>query len=288
MQWNCCSISDKRDDLLLLIEKYKPNIIALNETWFSANTSFSIPGFKIARKDRQTRGGGVLLAFANDLIVTYETIKTHYEFVSCRIRLSDRSSISVASIYLPSPSFNVSLLHMRQAIEQMETPRIILSDFNSHGTDWGCSYNDRRSHMLTNVFDECDLTVLNTDAITRVAAPPALSSAIDLSLCSSNAALECTWTVSDCLSRSDHLPIIIEYRRPPELTDRTRRTRPLSRHIDWESYRTFSTDRITSHACEWAYEDLMSAIKISAVDAQTVPRCISQSGDECLICDAGT
>lgn len=68
LQWNCKSIVNKRDELYLLIDEYKPDVIALNETWLSETQNFYIPGFKTARKDPNGHGHGhVLLAFKDDL-----------------------------------------------------------------------------------------------------------------------------------------------------------------------------------------------------------------------------
>lgn len=213
-----------------------------------------------------------MLAFAQELDVSYEIIDSQYEIVSCRIRLTNNTGISIASVYLPSPPFNVTQQPLLQTFRQMGTPRMILGDFNAHGTDWGCHYNDRRSQILSNIFDVCDLSILNTGEITRIAAPPAECSAIDMSLCSSNIALQCTWRTSDCPSRSDHLPIIVEYRKRPELMTRTTPMRSLSKHIDWSAFQTALTERLTMSPNEsWTYDDLMSTVKQCATDAQTIP-----------------
>lgn len=271
MQWNSCSIAEKRDDLILMINEYKPNVIAINESWLNPGQPFSIPGFKIARKDRATRGGGVLLAFAQELNVSVEDINSPFEVVSGRIQMAHNFSISIASVYFPSPPFNVSYQALMQTIRQMGSPKMILGDFNSHGTDWGGLYNDQRSQILSAVFDEFNLTILNTGQITRIAAPPALCSAIDLSLCSASVALSCSWRVLDCPNGSDHIPIIINFRKRPEIRPRTgANTRCLSKHINWDTYRAALVDRL-SVSESWSYDNLLAVITSCAVEAQTVP-----------------
>lgn len=124
---------------------------------------------------------------------------------------------------------------------------------------------------MSAVFDECNLAILNNGQITRVATPPTLCSAIDLSLCSSSEALACAWRVLDCPHGSDHIPIIVDYRKRPEVRPRAgANTRCLSKHINWETYRAALIERL-SLTESWSYENLLVAITESAVDAQTVP-----------------
>lgn len=53
---------------------------------------------------------------------------------------------------------------------------------NSYGTDWGCSYNYNRSHILSVVFDDAYLITLNTGKCTRIATLPDRNSAVNLNM----------------------------------------------------------------------------------------------------------
>jgi len=64
MMANLRSISNKFDELSLKMTSIKPDIAIFVETWLdssSSDSSLFIPGFRLIRKDRDSRGGGVIL-----------------------------------------------------------------------------------------------------------------------------------------------------------------------------------------------------------------------------------
>ena len=62
--WNCDSLGNKFHLLETLVLDHSPTIVALTETHIdlTIDNSEFIPGYTIVRKDRDRRGGGVLLA----------------------------------------------------------------------------------------------------------------------------------------------------------------------------------------------------------------------------------
>jgi hypothetical protein len=87
------------------------------------------------------------------------------------------------------------------------------------------------------MFDGLNLVHLNDGTLTRFAAPPRISNAIDLTLCTAGLALRAyEWTVLEDAGSSDHLPIITSFQflnvpinLPVPIFD-------LSRHISWSMY----------------------------------------------------
>lgn len=214
-----------------------------------------------------------MLAFAEHLDVTYVCINSVHEIVCCQLRMSSNTVLYLASMYFPPPPYTIAHNTLLQSFRQIGEPKIILGDFNSHSMEWGGTHDDSRSRSLISVFDEDHLAILNTGENTRTAAPPAHSSAIDLSLCSSNIALDCTWQVLDHTGRSDHLPIVIEYRRPPDTSRRPMPRRALTKCIDWGVYRSALATRISESSAQgdMLYEGLVEAMLLGALEAQTKP-----------------
>lgn len=249
----------------------KPNVIALSETWLSEGDRFSLPGFRITRKDRASRGGGVLLAFSVNLDVQLEQLNSAFEIISCRVRLEGNSSVSIASIYLPPHPFVAQHLALRNCFAQIQSPKFILGDFNAHGVDWGCEHNDNRSQILQSAFDDDHLVTLNTGEFTRVAVPPARCSALDLSACSSSLALWCNWRVINTPCGSDHLPILIEFCKTPQCQT-SLLSRPLTKRIQWHYYQTMLAEMLNVAATEHiVYDELIAMIYECAMAAQSVP-----------------
>lgn len=67
---NIRSVLPKDDELNLLLESGQNMVLGLSETWLDetiANSEVDIPGFKLFRKDRNRRGGGVMVYASHDL-----------------------------------------------------------------------------------------------------------------------------------------------------------------------------------------------------------------------------
>jgi len=68
----------------VVIEQYKPNVIAVTETWFKQNSVANVDGFCLYSKDKSDgrRGGGVCL-YINDSFDSYELNDTG--FIICKL-----------------------------------------------------------------------------------------------------------------------------------------------------------------------------------------------------------
>lgn len=45
MQWNIRSALSNKDDLMIFLDEYKPDVVVLNETWLKPNLIFNVKGF---------------------------------------------------------------------------------------------------------------------------------------------------------------------------------------------------------------------------------------------------
>ena len=74
---NCRSILPKLDALRVEVSSTNPSVIALTETWLDTsipNSELCIPGYSIVRRDRDRRGGGILLFVNDQLSITSVTV----------------------------------------------------------------------------------------------------------------------------------------------------------------------------------------------------------------------
>ena len=51
LQWNCQGVRGKKDELLELVNNFRPAIVALQETKLWTSNKFVITGFNMERKD---------------------------------------------------------------------------------------------------------------------------------------------------------------------------------------------------------------------------------------------
>jgi endonuclease/exonuclease/phosphatase family metal-dependent hydrolase len=85
---------------------------------------------------------------------------------------------------------------------------LLVGDFNAHSQSWVCHDDNLRASAIIDLLDDFNMVVMNDGSITRIAPPPRQSSAIDLTLCSSELSLDLVWEVLPDPAGSDHLPIL--------------------------------------------------------------------------------
>lgn len=183
------------------------------------------------------------------------------------------NKLSIASIYIPPLPTNPTGPEINTLLAQIPEPRFFIGDFNAHGQQWGCQTDDRRAQVLVKVFDDNNLVSLNTGEPTRVACPPIASSALDISLCTSNLGLACSWQVINDPHGSDHLPIIITYHLLNDVPAPAPVSINLIKNIVWDEYTQLVSRAafITEEPEMYHYEQLVAHIKNSAIQAQSKP-----------------
>ena len=155
--WCCCytnldSLLAKFDELVAIVHFYKPNVVAVSETWLNDSHSDSlvnIPGYKIYRHDRvHSRGGGVCIYLNNNIFLQYtvDIIPNALRGTECLFLLiTFKSFIFVfGCIYRPSStSFenDQELFIFLTDLFQKYDNIVITGDFNFSEISWPLSYD---------------------------------------------------------------------------------------------------------------------------------------------------
>lgn len=134
LQWNCRSLRPKLDGFKFLVHNTHCDVFALCETWLSSDIDLPFHDFNIIRLDRADSYGGVLLGI-NKLHSFYRIdlpYVTGIGVVACQVHIRGKR-MSIASVYLP-PRTAVSRQGISDICSVLPEPRMVLGDFNSHGT----------------------------------------------------------------------------------------------------------------------------------------------------------
>ena len=102
---NTRSIVNKLAQFHSLIYSKDCDIIAITETWLSENVLDQeiIPtGYTIYRKDRSSRGGGVMLAVKNS--IPSHTLDTPTELETLCVQIGSDDSVTLCLVYIPPSS----------------------------------------------------------------------------------------------------------------------------------------------------------------------------------------
>ena len=247
LQWNSQGLRNKKDELASLIQLHSPSVIGIQETKFHASTSFSLPHFSCIRRDGHfnvTSHGGVALFIHESIPFRPLHLACELQAVAAVVQL--RTPTSICCVYA-SRSHPLTRDTLLEIINALPPPLIIMGDFNSYNTLWGCDTTDARGRLLENALIDCRLIVLNNGTPTRISYQS--ESAIDLTIASPRLTPDIEWSVSASPEDSDHCPILIS------LLD----SRPLSsERFTWNLKR--ANWPLYSHHAAWETLDALRAL----------------------------
>ena len=113
---NFQSFFNKRSEISHIAEETKADIIIGTETWLTPgpegaqNSELLLDEYDIYRRDRPTRGGGVMIAVKKCLFST-EISNQESEIIFCKIELEGNKTLIVSSVYRP-PSYSEQESHV--------------------------------------------------------------------------------------------------------------------------------------------------------------------------------
>ena len=137
LQWNCRGFSSNRSDIDLLISRYGPEVLCLQETLLR-HPCHPITGFchydLLASLDDRGRphGGVVILAKTN---IPHKEVQLTTSLKAIAIRVTLQKTITICSLYI-RPSSTVNTKDLNDLVQQLPSPFIILGDFNAHTHSW--------------------------------------------------------------------------------------------------------------------------------------------------------
>lgn len=183
IQWNLNGVFSKIDELKIIIHKYNPQLICLQETNFKNNYTAPLQnykGFSTNRKIANRASGGVTIYVKSNIIAKELKINTSLECSAVLIKHDE--TFTICNIYLPNQT-TIELLDVQNIINQLPKPYIILGDFNAHNIIWGSNTTDQRGKTIETILLNENLILLNDLSPTHINLANGNFSNIDLSLC---------------------------------------------------------------------------------------------------------
>lgn len=208
IQWNCRSINNKKSDLYYIINKFKPFIVSLQETWLKPQYNFKISGYSCLREDRSDSYGGVAILVKHSIPFSHVPLPNHSTDFS--IIAADINKTCFVSVYIPHPSTSV-FNEIDQIISSLPKPLVIMGDFNAQHQSWGSSSSNYYGNRVLEIVDNNNLCILNNGDPTRRTAPTESFSAPDLTICTPILASSLSWTTMSSTYGSDHFPVIVSF-----------------------------------------------------------------------------
>lgn len=244
IQWNCRSVNSKKSDLIHIINKYHPTIVCLQETWLKPESIFKIQGYSCIREDRSDGYGGVAILVKHPFPFSHVNISSHDKNFSIIAIIVN--NICFVSIYIPHPSFQI-LKEVKNILESLPKPILVLGDFNAQHQSWGSSNNNNYGHEVLDIVDSLNLCILNNCTPTRRTNINEGKSAPDLSISSPSLASSLIWQTLNSTYGSDHFPILINL--PFKNFNKTKTSFRIKYQLasaDWDLYKATLDNKIST------------------------------------------
>ncbi|WP_411567548.1 endonuclease/exonuclease/phosphatase family protein [Solemya velum gill symbiont] len=122
LQWNCRGFRANYEELNLLVQKYNPKVICLQETFLPINSSFTFKNYT-AYHDTSTS-----IFIHNTVHHTPISLNTHLSVTAVRVTL--HKVITICSVYLP-PKQQLQLSDRDTLVLQLPSSQLLLLNFSS-------------------------------------------------------------------------------------------------------------------------------------------------------------
>ena len=106
------------------------------------------------------------------------------------------------------PSSRLSAKDLDDLVPQLDSPFILLGDFNGHHILWGSKDINDKGRIIENFIDNHGLCLYNTKTPTYLQPATGTYTSLDLSICFPTLLLDYDWKVHDELCGSDHFPVL--------------------------------------------------------------------------------
>lgn len=204
INWNLNGLKTKRSQLQLLINKYNPEFLCLEETHLKPRDTITIRNYNIYRKDNPNGYRGVvILVHKNN---TSSEIPLNGNLQAVAVRESYPEPCTLCSIYI-APDQIITYNEINHLIRMLPKPFILTGDFNAHNPLWNGTRTDQHGRVIEDVLEH--YTLLNNGKPTHFSSQYGTFSRIDLSIRDPQIAPNIHWDTENSLYGSKHYPIII-------------------------------------------------------------------------------
>ncbi|GFY12027.1 putative RNA-directed DNA polymerase from transposon X-element [Trichonephila clavipes] len=202
-------LASEEDDSLLKTD-FKQYGVALQETFLKSCHTTKIRRYGCVRKDTEGSfvSGGVCIFTSHD--VPSSALPLHTSLQAVAVRIHSTSLITVCYLYLP-PNAVVHQQDLKNLVDQLPAPFVILGDFNGHSTLWGSVKTNPRGRQIEQVLSDHCLCLLNHEEPTYFHEPTRSFHTLDLAICSPSLFPNLNLSVEKDLYNSDHFPVILSH-----------------------------------------------------------------------------
>ena len=144
LQLNCRGIRSNYKELPLLLNKYNPKVVCLQETFLKHKNQLNIKHFQSYNHQYEVgcRASGDVSILVKK-VIPQKQINIDCKLQVIAVKTTLHKPVNICSIYiLPYDPINGK---NDKLTEQIPKPHILLGDLSSHNTIWGCLITNKRA-----------------------------------------------------------------------------------------------------------------------------------------------
>ena len=283
IHWNCQGLRARREEIKLLLTKYNPIVLCLQETRLTPDIDSrqTFRGYQTYYKSNPSNQGGVGLLIKNSAIHSCLDLDTVLEAKAARVTINNKC-YSICSLYIP-PTHNLKVQDFNALINKLPRPFLLLGDYNSHNNAlwgssiqnpniaWGSATINDKGKIIESAIEEHDLAILNTEIPTRFDSRFGTYSLLDLSLCHPSIFMDFNISVNDDNHSSDHFPVHLECTEGDPNGERMPKW--YFKRANWDKFQDLCIKNITGELGD-GQDDKMSTFSSELLDIayDTIPR----------------
>jgi len=252
VNWNMRGLRANYGELELLIQTHQPVAFCLQELLILQSYQFPNKNYSLITtlpdldsNNRPHGGTGILIR--KDIPYSKININSTLQAVACRISIPD--PVSLCSVYLP-PNSTWSCTDLLSLVSQLPSPVLLMGDFNSHSTLWGCRSTNQKGLEIESFLMQGNLCLLNNTLPTYIHPATGSLSSLDLTFCDPSLYLNYTWSVHDELCGSDHYPTVLS--RITNQPERDIKRWKINR-ADWDTFGTLCSSELVPQSTLLTY-----------------------------------
>ena len=136
--WNCRSLTANLIEFNNYLNKIKPNVICLTETWLKGAINLNFNGYKMFRNDRfGARGGGVAILIRHDITVVPNDFNYYLDgFLETIVVSIQLNQLKCNLCVMYNPNKKVTESEFSHYFNNVGPNSIICGDLNAHDALW--------------------------------------------------------------------------------------------------------------------------------------------------------
>ncbi|ESO11934.1 hypothetical protein HELRODRAFT_167028 [Helobdella robusta] len=251
LQWNIRGMRNNLPELQILIAKYKPHIICLQETKTTDDKQIILKNYssyyKAATPTKTNPSAGTAIYIHHKITQSSHQLKTDHHFIASRVTCN--KSFTICNGYI-KPNNIMKSEELKQLIQQIPKPFLLVGDFNAHNQLWGSQNSNTQGKELEKTIIENNICLIKPTAPTMFHEHTNTSSIIDLVMTSPTMFEDIEWEAEEDLHGSDHFPIILTMKIKATNYECYRLN---YNKIDWNKFKIFTDSLSTLLALKQYY-----------------------------------